>query len=381
LRLGLTKPSGSGGFEPRDEEIVYLFSSNIRPLYAQDILNVLASPAGTSYTFRYEKRYVAASLGSRWGQEVVGRKALVHFSLQQEARYQDPVFFPIRLGYVYQVDRLGEDIFLLHFVLERLVSLKEPTDTDKYGLASAAHAYRTHLRDMIGEANLPYQAAVSMGRDITVDPAAPLDAASDEIQLFDRTARYLTRTESFRQTWFFHVLGFSERDDQPLNEVRQTRLNEKEHLFSLVGGRTYQLNVLQRQPREVSQEATFSVAADDDVLRVVGRKGFTIGSRYDRILVPIHAIEPPGGESRTVVIVRPDEVPGPIVNLPVRVTPSPAEAGAAAATGVSLLLLGLLSFQPDAPVLEKAMVVVAAVFVHLFARGRLLIASWRGRKV
>ena len=39
-------------------ELLYLFSSNAQPQYAQDILNVLAAPIGHRMTFRYDSKYV-----------------------------------------------------------------------------------------------------------------------------------------------------------------------------------------------------------------------------------------------------------------------------------------------------------------------------------
>lgn len=364
------------------EEALYLFSSNIRPLYAQDILNVLAAPSGISYTFRYERRYVVESLASTWNETLVGRKALIHFSLQQHARYHDPVFFPIRIGWVHQAQRLGEDIYLLEFVLDRIISLEAPgTEGDDHRFAKPAADYTDHIRGLLGDENVPYRAAIGAGPDVTQNAGAPVDASSDEIHLFDRNTKYLWRTDAFRDAWFTHILGISQRSDQPLDEVRTSRLKKDERLFSLTGSTTYHLHVLQRQPREVAQEATFAVATDEQVIRVIGRKGFTIGSRYDRILVPLHAIEPPDGEPRhTVVTIEPQGAQGPRVTIPVRVTPSPGQAQMAVGTGVALLLVGLLSLRPEAPSWEKLLFLGAALFSHLFSRTRTLITAWRERR-
>jgi hypothetical protein len=371
----------SRGADSPTANVLYAFSSNIRPLYAQDILNVLAAPTGTSYTFRYEKQYIGESLASVWDIRLKDRKVLIHFSLQQAARYHEPVFFPVRAANVIQAQRLGDDIFLLEFVLDRIIGLPEPdASKDDYRFAAQAHAYTQYLRKHVGDAALPYGVAVSEGPDVTLDARAPLDASSDEIQLFGRNARYLSLADAFKESWFVHVLGLATGDDQPLKDVRLGRLSREDHLFSLVAGTTYKLHVLQRQPREVTAEASFSIDADEHVLRVIGRKGFTIGSRYDRILIPVHALEPSGSESRTILVLRPDGVGGPTVNIPVRVTPSPTDAQAAIGTGVSLLLLGVLSFKPEAPVWEKALFVAAALFAHLYARSRTLVAAWRGRR-
>src|SRR6202043_237644 len=76
--------------------LLYLYSSNIRPLYEQDILDLLASPHNLLYQFRYEARYVETNTRAEW-LSLAGKTALIHFSLQQEAKFHEPAFIPVRL--------------------------------------------------------------------------------------------------------------------------------------------------------------------------------------------------------------------------------------------------------------------------------------------
>src|SRR4051812_9621443 len=102
------------------EQLLYLFSSNIRPLYVQDILDVLAAPRGQRHQFRYEEQYVAANI--RTG-TFKGATALVLFAIQQEAQYHEPAFIPARKAEIVTVgQRAG--IYVIDFVVGDYIALK-----------------------------------------------------------------------------------------------------------------------------------------------------------------------------------------------------------------------------------------------------------------
>ena len=130
----LGSPTGNGtersiaivGAEMNAKQTVYLFSSNVRPLYEQDVLNVLGAPVGLHYRFRYGRKRISDDLATAWGDAIVGRTCVIHFSLQQPNEYQDAVFFPLRLGTVVSVEREAGDIHLLEFALGRAIGLREP---------------------------------------------------------------------------------------------------------------------------------------------------------------------------------------------------------------------------------------------------------------
>src|SRR5258708_2035781 len=76
--------------------MLYLFSSNGQPQYAEDVLNALGAPAGYRATFRYDAKYLNESARNSWS-ELRG-DVLIHFVLQQSNEYFTPVLFPVRLG-------------------------------------------------------------------------------------------------------------------------------------------------------------------------------------------------------------------------------------------------------------------------------------------
>jgi len=363
-----------------EKKVLCHFSSNLRPRYAQDILNILAAPGGVTYTSRYVRRVVPDALASAWGDQLIGKTVLIHFSLEQPARYHEPVFFPIRSATVTQAHQLGNDLFVLQFALGRMIGLTEP---DEHGgdkrFADRAHAYTNFLKDMLGDDAVPYGTYVSGGDDVTRRDAARLDTTDDELQLFERNTRYISRTDAFAAAWFIHAVGIAEHDDESFEVVR-SRMSGQGQPFSLVGGTTYRIYIVQRQPRDITTEASFVIDTDDEVLHVIGRKGFTIGSGYDRFLIPVFAKEPPGDETRSVIAIRPDGCAGPTVEIPVRVTPSIKSAGAAVGTGVSLFLLGVLTLTPGAEPWVKGLFFAAALGVYLVAPIRKLVRVSVARK-
>jgi hypothetical protein len=115
---------------------LYLFSSNRSPLYAQDILNVLAAPAGARYQFRYDIAYVenvplddgGEATASSWQQIEPGTPVLVLFSLQQQAKYFEPVFIPIRRGEVIKHPYIFGSRLFVEFRLGGIVALSARAD-------------------------------------------------------------------------------------------------------------------------------------------------------------------------------------------------------------------------------------------------------------
>src|SRR5712692_1813816 len=107
--------------------VLLLFSSNIRPLYEQDILDVLGAPKGAHYKFRYASEHLNAEAERAWQTaEMPGTRILVVFSIQQAAKYHDPAFIPVREGVVIDSSRNGNLRFVT-FELGDYASLEVPS--------------------------------------------------------------------------------------------------------------------------------------------------------------------------------------------------------------------------------------------------------------
>lgn len=335
--------------------VLYLFSSNIRPLYEQDILDVLAAPTGGVYQFRYEKRWIDQGARDQWLTIPAGTPVLVHFSLQQPARYHDPVFFPIRRGTVKRTFAEGEALFV-EFLLGDLVALAEPQKQDgRPDFAAETAKYREYLARH--DVPRPYRVSAGLGHNILADQQSPLDLTTDQVTLFERLTRYLQPTDSFRQARFLRFLRLAARgDDTDLAP-------DRDGVFHLKGGTTYTLELFHHQPIDVTAGEPFTISVDDAIIRVIGRSGFDIGSRYDRIAIPMHAVQSERYEAReTVLVIDPtDPVKGPQLRLQLRVDPPSKKllAGSLASTAA----LGAIGFAALLPIgtLWQALIIVAAV--------------------
>jgi hypothetical protein len=342
-----------------DQQVLYLFSSNIRPLYEQDILDVLAAPTGALYQFRYEKRWIGPDSGAGWLTLPAGTPVLVNFSMQQQARYHDPVFFPIRRGTVKQTFAEGDALFV-EFLLGELVCLPEPQrdDQGRLLLADEVAKYRSYLSDK--SVPQPYGFSAGLGPDIFSDPDSPLDDSADQITRFDRLTRYLQPTDSFRDARFFQFLRLAPRGKDGAVTP------DADGVFHLVGGVTYSLELFHHQPIDVTREDSFEISVDDAIIRVIGRPGFEIGSRYDRIAIPLHAVQSDRYEAReTILVIDPAEtVKGPQLRLQLRVDP-PAKklvAGTLLST-IALAILGSVALWPVANSWRVVFIVVALITI------------------
>lgn len=311
------------------QPLLYLFSSNIRPLYVQDILDVLAAPYGARYQFRYEEKYVSDTARTTG---LAGMPVLVHFSIQQEARYHDPAFVPVRRGKVVNAEaRAG--IFVVEFELGDYVALvRKPSDAPSVAVA----AYTAAVKAAGIEA--PYDVSASVGPDLAADTGSPFDTTSGETIAFRSTTELLQRTDWFRDARFVRFLRMAEHK-LGANDIRL-----KDGYFNLKAGTTYELELTHYEPADVTTREPFIIDADGDVLRIVGRAGFDIASRYDVIPLYVHAVRGSGNEPRaTVVAIRPGVgVQGPSLRIPVRVLTSKRRTvSLALATAAVLVLFGL----------------------------------------
>jgi hypothetical protein len=290
---------------------LYLFSSDQSPLYAQDILNVLAAPAKQRYTFRYADRYLDDGLADAWHQ-LQDTPILVIFSMQQRAQYMAPAFIPIRAGRVVRTSVEGESHFV-DFELGGYASLAEPEKRDgKEQFSERVHTFADALR---GVTRTPYEVSASLGEPLLDDA---LDADPDQTVLFGRIGRYLANANAFRNAHFLRVLGI-----KPTGRPDGKRLTvtSDDPTYKLRAGTTYDLELFHARPSAPSRPEPFTVDVDGVTLRTIGRAGFDVSSRYDLVTLRLVATDAGGLDDRdTVVDIAPGPgVQGPNVALPVRV--------------------------------------------------------------
>jgi hypothetical protein len=260
------------------EQVLYLFSSNIRRLYEQDILDVIAEPPGIIHRFRFKPHYVAPEAQGGWHQlAAMNTPVLLNFSLQHPAAYHEAAFVPVRRG---TVTKAYEDagIHIVEFEVGDYVALAPP-QIGKDGvklLGDEVKRYAAYL-DRAGVPH-PYTAWASLGPDATADPNSGVDASATQDALFERTVTYLQRTSSFERARFYRVLG--------VVDARGGKVGFHSGELPIVAGHGYQVRLAHIQPQEVDDRSSFKVVVDTDIIELLRLDTFEISSRYDTIEVP-----------------------------------------------------------------------------------------------
>jgi hypothetical protein len=347
---------------------LYLFSSNRSPLYAQDILNVLAAPAGGRYVFRYDMPYVEDSTAEGWDAIEEGTPVLVLFSLQQQAQYFEPAFIPIRKGEVIKPKVFGSRLFV-EFRLDNIVALPrlEASARDP-AYAAGVRAFTKYLKD---KTKTPYPVSASLGDPIPgcTTPGPPWNVADDQDVLFESTGAYLVRTETFAEAQFIRVLAITRTGSDESIEPTPNGV------FELDAGRTYDLALLHAQRVAPSPPLPYVVDVDQTILRTIGRPGFDIASRYDRVVLPISASPASGLEDRqTVLAIQPGEgVYGARVEIPIRVRANRKQAlGVGGLQALGLVFVALASILTG---VDSAIRIVAATLGAATAAGLQLLGT------
>lgn len=310
---------------------IYLFSSDQSYLYVQDILNVLAAPPGHPYTFRYDSRYLTDDLREEW-ELLQDLPVLIVFSLQQTARLQPAAFIPIRTGYVLSTTREGDSYFITFRLADYAALPEDGTGDSVRQPQSAVAAFSSELRR---NTTVPYEASASKG-------ARPdcIDQSADASALFQRTTRYLALADAFSQAYFIRVLGLRRTAaDEPF--IRPPSAN---YVYSLLPGEIYDLEFFQTQQHTPEAPVSFTVSADGELLRPLGRPSFLVASRYDRGQVRLVTASLPGIEDRiTQLVVAPEAgAQGPTLDFPIRVQSQRGKAvGLAALQSIALIAVAL----------------------------------------
>jgi hypothetical protein len=364
--------------------MLYLFSSNAQPQYAQDVLNALGAPAGYKATFRYDTKYLNESARNSWS-ELRG-DVLIHFVLQQSNEYFTPVLFPVRLGKIINT-RCEGDIRLVDFTVGDFVSLPDAEVTKDYPKHTAA--YRQLLAEKPRSFPLPYDKyAISDNFDVTARSAGSglkLGNTPPTVPAVFRTITdYLGGTDTFTSARFIYISRLYRRG-KPAPKDWKTKVPVVSRLFErgtdevvpidpdtygyvLTAGREYELEFLHSQPHLVATTSVIHVVLDGKVLQAIGPSDLSIASSYDVCSIRIAALPTASGAQFTSIGVRPESgVQGPILDIPVKVRPPNARnAVVATGTAAAAVVVALTSIFTDLSDIEKFYIVAVGALVASF---------------
>lgn len=379
---------------------LHLFSSNIRPLYEQDVIDLLAAPGGSLYRFRYEHKYLgdAGRLqvpndkpapdhsalnegdgGSRLAPDeglyaawrsnaLVDMDVVTYYSIQQPEGYHPAAFIPIRCG---KVRRTGTDgsICFVEFEVGNYAALSpaetlENVLTDhsspengavlKYGDYWRKLAIRA-FSDKVRGSLLQHPDSLPRGRSAVVGPS-PIELASEHAEPHgggeDRPSHLEWKVVPSNDAAAWQLIvealarTLSFRDELMLRFVSicpgpdgADIVPDDEGAFRLRGGRTYELKVSHYHPSPAFDVTKYQVSADAEIIRIIGSSEISIGSRYDTKTVALHA---PSVQSIRETVLRLEPTPefaGAVLQLRIRVERDISRTVAVAAGTASALAL------------------------------------------
>lgn len=326
-----------------DEPCLYLFTSNLRPLYAQDAIDLLAAPEGLHHRFRYRQRWISPDARglANAGENARGHRILVVFSLQQKYRYHDPAYIPLRWGSLLGIHREGS-AFVVSFELEKYASLPlqrvpETGRLDEEKLGDEVQRFSASLSQLLGQRGHPgaddedqrFSATVGKTLDGVLDPS------NDQSLIWEQSVTYLGGTLTFAGHRFFRIDGIR-------REAKGEREGIENGRYELTSGVDYELAVVHHQPREVSGVEHFIAEVDGEIVQLIGEGKIEISSEYDRVPVLLHLPRQEQPRDATVVIRPEGSTQGPRVALPMRSRPGKVRTAVASALGASVVVAAAL---------------------------------------
>lgn len=346
-------------------ERLYLFSSNVQPLYVQNALDMIAAPKNSVHLLRYRSKWLPHDTQDRWNADMVGQSALLHFSLQHPDKLFEPEFVPLRTGVVDNVAQDGD----LYRVWVRLTGDAAPRlDPDDTTIGERVRAYRAKLAEKA--ISHPYAVSATLGPDVIGDlEGSVLDTVIEPTEALTRHARVLSRVTDMADACFIRFIKVTDTSNNTASELHCP--DEGDPYLRLTGGRTYRLEMFLYEPGVRSRLAQFDAAADEQAIRFVGSPSFEVGAHYDMPSLLFQTVTPSNGKTLgTRLRVRAAAgQQGPRLDIPVQIK---ASAGETVATlGGSLLVLLLISLGTVVKSDWRLAILGAALFLAA-------ILQWRG---
>lgn len=256
-----------------DHAWLWLFSSNRRALYAQDISNVAALPSGARYTFRYRRNWVASTARTLWERnELKDRPVLIVFSYQHPEQFHPSAFVPVRAGRVVSSSTVGS-FFTVEFEVadyrplpqHRRASEDLPTMGER--VREFSRAAETSLTEGYPGNDTDKSAVTASAPGALVDQNPPTDEA------WERVVEHLAGSGAFPGHLFLRLLGVQQANGESVPCVAGR--------YELRAGDTYELRLAHYRPLDGDERRAIRVEADNDVLTIQGAEVIPVTSGYD----------------------------------------------------------------------------------------------------
>lgn len=253
-----------------------LFTSDSRPRYATDILNVLALPCGFPYHFRYDTKYISSELKNEFENlSPAGTKLMIAFKDESVTSIDTPFMVPIRWAVLQNIELLP-DFYIVNFTLDGYPVYSKEYTVEKAAIADQCRKYLGQIPT--GTCNLPVQFGLT--------PFVELRTTSERAGWID-VAKRLALHENFSVTHFLRIAEILDENGRRLQVTSEGELILHEQQYARIRIDYFALNF-------GSQLSELMITGDSSLLRVASRPDIPLDSRYDSTKVLIHGSPVPG---------------------------------------------------------------------------------------
>jgi len=293
------------------EIMLYLFTSNARPRYIQDIPNVLALPHGALYHFRYDDRIVVDELKDQNShRRLEGTKALIVYVQQTKnpSITTEVSYYPLREATI-------RNIALDGIVLTVTFELGNYVDWTKLALLHPNEREQT-ITQVLQAERRPPKKYISIA-DGATQSYLSFESSGQTTRVWQLIVTAISKLPEFADTVFYRLDGIREfiehlgsklkrafrRSKLATYEHRDTQLVEilRGHAgYILRSGRTYflELDFYQAKEPEAPVLGSRIAAVVDKAYFAYAPKPIEVTFRYEHCILPL-AIPPLNGDILT----------------------------------------------------------------------------------
>lgn len=300
-----------------DDSWLWLFSSNRRALYAQDVSNVAALPPGSRYTFRYRRHWVGDAARALWERDTLtGRSVLVVFSFQHPEHFHPPAFVPIRTGRVVASEIVGS-FFTVEFEVGDYLPLRphRRSSEDLPTMGERVRAFSREAEEVLHEGH-PGDA---LNKSAVVSPA-PLrlvDANPPKDEAWERVVEHLASSGSYPRHLFLRLLS--------INNTKGEAVKCIGGCYELTAGDAYELRLTHYRPQNGDERRVVRLDIDTALLTFQGSEDLSVTSGYDAVRIRFTAPYRDEPIESVVALAPSDGDPGSRVEVKIRVVPPTSE--------------------------------------------------------
>jgi hypothetical protein len=281
-----------------------LSTSDARPKYSKDILNVLALPQGSKYQFRYENNYIPSDLKHHLAKNkgiLKGVKVLIAF---KSKLHENNFIVPIRWAVLDEIKKIS-DFYIIKFEIGNYPVVDAEPSIES--ICKKTNDFLCTLNAV--DSTLP----VLKGYENLVNP----DDEERNIDAWVLVSKQLALHPTFSNVHFLRVSTIRDIEDKSLS-LANNFYECKEVSFYNFYIDYYAINY-------VKAETEINIKINSELVRLASNSVVSLDSRYDSFKTSFQTYEVPGNSFAEISIFancENDQLPKTSVSIPLKIIKS-----------------------------------------------------------